>query len=740
MIPSGAMKCRTLALLVAAAQLACVRSSASQAEDPAALLNEAASAYRDATSLQLEGTKIREQHDDFVDSVTRTPFLLILTPDNKFRQESKTEAGVTVQVCDGEMHWNYSPQTNKYSSAAGTPNPSFLFNTAVDLRFLTTGLLSAKFLRQESLQAGGAQHFCDVIEAHYERTHQSRNVEFGDVAFWIDHASHLVWKTRMPVITTLGQAGARTNSIETTLYTSLRLNQDLRASTFAFTPPLGATEQKSGTADARESLLGHPAPDFKLRDLDGEDMQLSALKGKVVLLDFWATWCGPCRMAMPKLDSLYKQFRRKDVMVVGIDENEDEQTVRNFIHKNHYEYPILLPLRTDPVIENYSAHALPTLVVIDKNGLVADYKVGYASETEDMLRNDLARVSGADYVSPAPAPAFAAASASIGNWPEPKTADDFLHRGYEHLRLRDYARAVQDATSALDLKPGWAGALRLRARAAYEAKDYDSAVRDYSAVLQQHPDWSQMYDLRGLAYSYSGRHNLAIPDYTQAIRLDPYVSAPYNNRGWAYLETGDVPHAIQDLNQTLELAPDYVRAHENRAKALDKQNDLRGELADLEDIIRLAPDNQWARQQQAHVQQRLGSGGMAPSNQPSGASTESQPQAQEGPAGDDVRTYDVGGNVIPPVPVYNPNPPYTDSARNAKYSGVVMLLLTVDAQGNVVGAQVIKAAGYGLDESALNTVRTWKFKPATKDGVPVRARVSVEVSFKLFGKPSAAAS
>jgi TonB family protein len=442
-------------------------------------------------------------------------------------------------------------------------------------------------------------------------------------------------------------------------------------------------------------------------------------------------------MTMPKLNSLYKEFRKKDVMVMGIDENEDEQTVRNFIRKNKYEYPILLPVRSDLVIENYSAHALPTLVLIDKNGLVADYKIGYGGETEEALRSDLARVSGADYVAPAPAPAAAAvANASIDNWPQPKTADDFLRRGYQNARLRNYARAIQDANSALELKPAWVPALRLRAHAAYEAKDYDSAVKDYTAVLQQFPDWPQMYDQRGLAYSYSGHHDLAIPDYTQAIKLDPYLSAPYNNRGWAYLETGNIPHAIQDLTHALELAPDYVRAHENRAKALDKQNDLQGELADLDDVIRLAPENQWARQQQADVQQRLGSGGATQTNQPPGAGTESQPQAQERPPANDARIYDLGKNLTPPVPIYDPDPPYTKAASKAKYSGRVALAIVVDTEGNVVDAQVIRAAGYGLDESAMDTVRTWKFKPATKDGVPVRVRLSVEVSFKLLGKPS----
>jgi len=151
-------------------------------------------------------------------------------------------------------------------------------------------------------------------------------------------------------------------------------------------------------AAAGEGLLGRPAPDFMLRDLDGKQVQLSTLKGKVVLLDFWATWCGPCRVAMPQLNNLFQEFRNQDVVMIGIDENEDEQTVRNFIRQNGYEYPILLAPTGDPVIENYSARAIPTLVLIDRNGLVADYKVG--SETVETLRADLGRVLSANYVPP----------------------------------------------------------------------------------------------------------------------------------------------------------------------------------------------------------------------------------------------------------------------------------------------------------------------------------------------------
>ena len=101
-------------------------------------------------------------------------------------------------------------------------------------------------------------------------------------------------------------------------------------------------------------------------------------------------------------------------------------------------------------------------------------------------------------------------------------------------------------------------------------------------------------------------------------------------------------------------------------------------------------------------------------------------------AGTGGGAYSVGGNVSAPIPIYKPEPPYSEQARKAKYQGTCVLWIVVDAQGNVQQAQVVKPLGMGLDENALSTVKTWKFKPAMRNGVPVPVRVMVEVSFRLF--------
>lgn len=93
--------------------------------------------------------------------------------------------------------------------------------------------------------------------------------------------------------------------------------------------------------------------------------------------------------------------------------------------------------------------------------------------------------------------------------------------------------------------------------------------------------------------------------------------------------------------------------------------------------------------------------------------------------------YRVGGEVKAPKLIIHREPPYTDFARKAKIQGSVQLVLVVDAEGNVTEAKVVKALDPGLDESAVNTVRTWKFQPATRGGKPVPVKVTVEVNFKL---------
>lgn len=94
--------------------------------------------------------------------------------------------------------------------------------------------------------------------------------------------------------------------------------------------------------------------------------------------------------------------------------------------------------------------------------------------------------------------------------------------------------------------------------------------------------------------------------------------------------------------------------------------------------------------------------------------------------------YRVGGGVIGPRPIYAPDPEYSEEARKAKYQGTVLLWIEVGADGKVHGVRVLRTLGLGLDEKAIEAVKTWKFEPAKKDGQPVNVQMNVEVSFHLY--------
>jgi len=96
-------------------------------------------------------------------------------------------------------------------------------------------------------------------------------------------------------------------------------------------------------------------------------------------------------------------------------------------------------------------------------------------------------------------------------------------------------------------------------------------------------------------------------------------------------------------------------------------------------------------------------------------------------------TYRLGGGDSPPVPIYAPDPEFSDEARRAKYQGICLIALIVDAQGNPVNPHVVRALGMGLDEKALEAVRKYKFKPAMKGGkTPVPVAITIEVNFRLY--------
>ncbi len=128
--------------------------------------------------------------------------------------------------------------------------------------------------------------------------------------------------------------------------------------------------------------------DFTLTQLDGRPWTLSAQRGKVVLVNFWATWCPPCRMETPELVALKTAYASRPFEVVGISMDEDKDTVPGFVKRYNINYPILLP--NGPVSFGGDVSALPTSFLVDQQGRIAREYVGMISERA--VRGDIDRL------------------------------------------------------------------------------------------------------------------------------------------------------------------------------------------------------------------------------------------------------------------------------------------------------------------------------------------------------------
>lgn len=121
------------------------------------------------------------------------------------------------------------------------------------------------------------------------------------------------------------------------------------------------------------------APDFTLQDLSGRDVRLADLKGKVVLLEFWATWCPPCREAIPGIERLHEAYHDKGLVTLGISMDDgDWDTVREFVKQYRIGYPVLKG--NEDISTKYMIRVIPTLYLIDRNGIIAKQYVGGGNE------------------------------------------------------------------------------------------------------------------------------------------------------------------------------------------------------------------------------------------------------------------------------------------------------------------------------------------------------------------------
>jgi peroxiredoxin len=123
-------------------------------------------------------------------------------------------------------------------------------------------------------------------------------------------------------------------------------------------------------------IIGKEAPDFTLKDMADTDVALSSFKGKVIVVNFWATWCKPCKDEMPSLNKLYDTYKDKGLVVLGVSVDKSKKPIVKFLKKVPVDFPILLDANLTVKDELYKVFSLPTTFIIDRSGILEKYYRG----------------------------------------------------------------------------------------------------------------------------------------------------------------------------------------------------------------------------------------------------------------------------------------------------------------------------------------------------------------------------
>jgi thiol-disulfide isomerase/thioredoxin len=135
---------------------------------------------------------------------------------------------------------------------------------------------------------------------------------------------------------------------------------------------------------AKERLkVGDPAPDFLLAQLGGDPVELSKLRGKTVLINFWATWCAPCKEEMPILQQFYLKYRNDNVVVLAVNVRDSAEAAKGYFKDNNLTMPVLLDYSGE-VPGGYRVTGYPESYIVDKNGNIGEFNIGPFTDIKDL--------------------------------------------------------------------------------------------------------------------------------------------------------------------------------------------------------------------------------------------------------------------------------------------------------------------------------------------------------------------
>ena len=336
-----------------------------------ALLKKVGEAYGNLTTAELQFDYTHESADQTSTTHSSSHTRLFVSSSGKWRGETSGTGERSIGISDGKTTWVYFPESNQYIAyPAGN-----LRNTIVD-RYRSTDKTRG------SAAITGSEHLGDVdcTLVKIERTDSVRTL-------WIDPKTNFIRKDDVTTTSTKPISSMTSHSVTT--FAPVRVLPAADEQLFSFDPEkVQAKPREQVRQQAQTKSVGTPAPDFTLLDLESRPLRLSEVKGKVVLLDFWATWCVPCREALPNLELLHRDFGDKGLLVLGVDTEEPKDQTA-FLQKFGYTFRSLVDAN-EKVKNLYGVGGIPVTVLIDKNGNIQMFDTGGSSY--DSLRETLRKM------------------------------------------------------------------------------------------------------------------------------------------------------------------------------------------------------------------------------------------------------------------------------------------------------------------------------------------------------------
>jgi len=379
-----------------------------------AVLRQVAETYKNLKSYHFEGRYAWEQATESMGLIDETKseesFVSASIKPDRLRIESKNANFGVALVYDGKTKWVYASGGNEYMKTEVAPAKSATRLPAVDPRVylaraanllvmytsVADGVREAKIAGEETLEIGGRRVDCLVIEVYYLRLSTVSEPIPPTRKLWIDKSRNVVLRENQRIEVKTPQ-GKTVTTKATYIFTTARLGEQVPETLFTFVPPEGAKEVTELTplpehavpphpaAPARANLAGKDAIAFSLKDMNGNQVDLQTLKGKVALLDFWSSWCGPCVRELPHIEKLHRDFKDRGLVTLGVND-EEADVARAFLKKNGYTFTNLVDEGRE-VSMKYRVSGVPQVLIIGREGKIKWHAIGYGPGREAQLRN-----------------------------------------------------------------------------------------------------------------------------------------------------------------------------------------------------------------------------------------------------------------------------------------------------------------------------------------------------------------